>query len=59
MKIHYLILIVFACFTACQNQDNQPKDVLALAKDSSNFTTIQWIDSLKDIGAVEAGKKLK
>jgi hypothetical protein len=25
--------------------------------DTANFTTIKWIDSLKDIGTVEAGKK--
>ncbi len=57
MKIYFFIIVVFFSFTACQNQDNQQKDVSALAKDTLNFTTIQWIDSLKDIGAVEAGKK--
>ena len=57
MKIYFSIIVIFFSFAACQSHDDQQKDVAAIAKDSSNYTTIQWIDSLKDIGAVEAGKK--
>lgn len=53
--------MVFAgaiCLVACQQRTSQsagekPVDV---TKDSTNFTTIQWIDSVdKDLGAVKEG----
>jgi hypothetical protein len=57
MKACFLIIVIFITFTACQNKDSQKKDLSALGRDTASFTNIQWIDSLKDIGVVEAGKK--
>lgn len=57
MKNLISIVAFFTCFAACKNQDTKTRDLLALSKDTANFTTIKWIDSLKDIGAVATGKK--
>jgi hypothetical protein len=57
MKIYFFIAIIFFCLIACQNQGNEKKHLSATFKDTSSFTTIHWIDSLKDIGFVEAGAK--
>src|SRR5437870_9123303 len=57
MKIYLFIIAAFISLTACQNQDVKKKNILAVAKDTTNYTTIKWIDSLKNIGTVEAGKK--
>lgn len=57
MKKCIFIIVVIIGFAACQSEDKQKKDLSALAKDPSKYTNIQWIDSLKDIGVVDAGKK--
>jgi hypothetical protein len=57
MKFYFIIVAAIASLTSCQNHDVKKNDLTALAKDTTNYTSIQWIDSLKDIGAVEAGKK--
>jgi hypothetical protein len=56
MKAYLFSIATFLTFTACQNRDVKKKDLSILVNDSSKFTSIQWIDSLKDIGTVEAGK---
>jgi hypothetical protein len=57
MKIYLFIIAVFVSLAACQNNDVKKNDLTGLVKDSTKFTNIKWIDSLKDIGVVEAGKK--
>ena len=57
MRIYFIIIATFVSFTACQNQDVKKKQADALVKDTTGYTTIAWIDSVKNIGTVEAGKK--
>ncbi|GEO11316.1 DUF1573 domain-containing protein [Segetibacter aerophilus] len=57
MKPYIFLIAASVAFIACQNQDVKKKDLSVLVNDSTKFTNIQWIDSLKDIGAIEAGKK--
>jgi hypothetical protein len=66
MKFQLITLLSFAVFTSCQN-NNDVKRITAdttgnaldakLLSDTSGFTTIKWIDSVKNIGLVQAGKK--
>lgn len=62
-----LITIAFAAAvltTACQNNAQEksamPANVAADAMtNTQNFTTIQWIDSVKDMGQITEGQKLE
>jgi hypothetical protein len=57
MKKYLIIITAVLSFTACQNQDEKKTEVSSAAKDSSNYTTIQWVDSVKDIGVIDPGQK--
>jgi len=47
-------------FTACQDSTGTNIKAPANAqKDTANFTTIHWIDSLKDFGTAKMGDKVK
>ena len=62
MKIQFLSLMAFIAvvsFTACKNNDLKPKDAMKSAFDTANFTTIQWVDSVKDFGTIKNGEKIK
>lgn len=66
MKKLVLMLVVAASLVACNNEDKKsPGDLSEAArrdaiKDSSNFTTIQWIDSTnRDMGSVKEGTKVE
>ena len=63
MKNLLMVLVAVVCFTACKNTDKkatgkelteeQKKSAL---KDSSNYTSIEWLDStFKDLGKVKEG----
>ncbi len=54
MKILVLIIFVFACFASCQNEQ---VNITKATNDTANYTAIQWIDSVKNIGALTAGTK--
>jgi len=56
MRTRFLIIAAFVGFAACQNQDNKA-ETAGILKDTATFTTIQWIDSVKNIGGVAAGDK--
>lgn len=49
-----VIIFIFISFTSCQNQQGK---IGIAANDTSNYTTISWLDSLKNIGLVSAGTK--
>jgi hypothetical protein len=64
MKALSVILIALCIFVSCKNEESsndQPaSERLADKKvadpiDSASFTTVQWLDSLKDIGTVKRG----
>lgn len=54
-------LLAMAVFTiACKNNDKSGSALPAIAlADSSQFTTIKWIDSTKDFGKIQEGQKLE
>lgn len=56
MKFFVLIIAVFTILVACRGGDANT-GAANPATDSANYTTIQWIDSVKDIGTVAAGTK--
>lgn len=57
MKICFVIVFFVVGLAACNNQDVKKKETADLTKDTTKFTTIHWIDSVKNIGDVVAGKK--
>ncbi len=62
LKKTIFLLLVIGLF-ACQSADNQTEKILTqeekdnASRDSSNYTTIQWLDSTyKDLGKVKEGQ---
>ena len=59
VSMKQLLFFVVAGFTlaACNNStEKAPEDVAALMKDSTKFTTIQWIDTAIDFGTKTMGE---
>lgn len=56
-----LICLGSALLTACQDSSatKNAKVPENVESDSANYTTIHWIDSLKDFGSVKFGEKVK
>ena len=58
----YFLFILPIVFFACNNAD-QPANAAtaspATGSDSSSLTTIQWIDSVKNLGRITEGQKLQ
>lgn len=59
----YFLLILSVVFFACNDAD-QPAGTATTASstaglDSSNLTTIQWIDSVKNLGRITEGQKVQ
>lgn len=52
------IISVPAAFTACNPAEKTPQDVAGIMKDSSKFTTIQWLDTAVDFGTAKKGEKV-
>lgn len=56
---------LLTCFLAgvllagCKNNDKSGSPAPAAITDSTQFTTIQWLDSTKDFGKIEEGQKLE
>jgi hypothetical protein len=66
MKNLLFIPAVVVCLLACQSSDNTSGKELSseerqkALKDSSNFTTIEWLDSTqRDLGTAKEGAKLE
>jgi hypothetical protein len=60
--MRYLLSCLFftALIAGCRNNDAAGGGTAANAiADSSQFTTIQWLDSSKDFGTIEEGQKLE
>ncbi len=68
MKRLFILPLVFFILTACQNVDKNPKAPAgsqeqaaadqSIANDSTNWTTVQWLDSIQDFGKVTDGEKV-
>lgn len=54
MKTLVFILFSTISLASCKNQEAK---IPAAANDTANYTNIQWIDSVKNIGFVDAGTK--
>jgi len=64
MKNFVIIMVAIVCFAGCQSADNKVKltdeQKESALKDSSNYTTIQWLDStFRDFGKVKQGDVLE
>lgn len=57
MIFRSLIITLLIIFSACHSGEVIKKDMSGVVRDSLNFTTIKWIDSVKSVGSVEAGTK--
>ena len=56
-----LLLVVFTgfFFSACITNDKQDVNMAKAAGDSANFTTIQWMDSVRSFDKIVEGQKLE
>lgn len=53
-----IFLTIYACQNAPATDDSKPIDIIEkAASDSVNYTSIHWIDSVKNIGSVNVGSK--
>jgi hypothetical protein len=60
MKIYLFIIVTFVGLASCNSIGAKKKNIeLFAGQDTSKFTTIKWIDSLKDLGIINAGKKVE
>ncbi|HEX9512781.1 MAG TPA: DUF1573 domain-containing protein [Puia sp.] len=59
--MRYLLTCFLAAslITGCQNNDKSGSAAPKTITDSTQFTTIQWLDSSKDFGKIEEGQKLE
>ena len=58
----YLLGFIPLIFFACSDADtsaNANTGVITNTTDTSNLTTIQWIDSIKNLGRINEGQKLE
>ncbi len=54
MKISIITFCIIIGLSSCQGEDAK---IAKAANDTANYTSIQWIDSVKNIGYVTAGAK--
>jgi hypothetical protein len=52
MKLVVLLICAIAYLSACKGNEDK---LTALANDTTNYTAVHWIDSVKNIGTVAAG----
>ncbi len=59
--MRYLLIGCLAVFliAGCKSNDKSGASVAKTITDSTQFTTIQWLDSSKDFGKIEEGQKLE
>ncbi|MBK8086829.1 MAG: hypothetical protein IPK31_02000 [Chitinophagaceae bacterium] len=68
MKQLFILSLVLLTLAACQNVDKNPKAPAvspeqaaaadqAIVNDSTNWTTVQWLDSVQDFGKITDGEK--
>ena len=64
MKRFTFFSVIFLLFFGCADSDQKAASgrdpvVITNATDTSNLTTIQWIDSIKNLGRINEGQKLE
>jgi len=59
MKRFLLAGFVIATIISCKSKSEKDFDNAAkIVKDSANFTTVQWIDSIVNFGSINKGEKI-
>jgi hypothetical protein len=53
-----LLCIATALLASCFGGDNRAIAMQAVMRDSARYTTIQWLDSVKDFGTIPEGQKV-
>jgi len=54
------VLLAAILMMSCQSNDKKPATAAAAAtRDSTQFTTVEWLDSTKDFGKIQEGLKLE
>jgi len=61
LKSLLVLTVAMAIISGCKNNyaNNANSDKLDATHDSANFTTIQWLDTVKDMGTITEGQKLE
>jgi hypothetical protein len=61
VKSLLVIVVAIAIMSSCKNNyaNNASADKQASVNDSANFTTVEWLDSAKDLGTIIEGQKLE
>jgi hypothetical protein len=59
--MRYLLTCFFAAslVAGCQNNNKSGSAAAGVLTDSTQFTSIQWLDSSKDFGKIQEGQKLE
>jgi hypothetical protein len=63
--VFFSVVLAVAAVAGCKNNNNAPfmlsgsSEAALHQADTANYTTIQWIDSVKDFGTVPHGDKVK
>jgi hypothetical protein len=55
-KIFLFVGICAIALVACNNTESNPAEVESVMKDSSKYTTIQWMDTSIDFGSKKMGE---
>jgi hypothetical protein len=53
------VLLAAILLISCQNNDNKAAAAPGTARDTAQFTTVQWLDSTRDFGKIEEGQMLE
>jgi hypothetical protein len=62
MRITVIILLALLVAAGCKDKPDTGKSVnplIPVQKDTAQFTTIEWIDSVQNYGQIEEGQKLE
>ena len=63
MKPYIFFIVISLTFFGCGNNDEKTvagRDPVVITNtDTANLTTIQWIDSIKNLGRINEGQKLE
>jgi hypothetical protein len=57
MKPYIVIASVILALASCGQPDVKKTSTTNSANDTANYTTIQWIDSVKDVGTLNFGER--
>ncbi len=58
-RIVVIVFIISGWMMACTGPDKTAPAAYSHLADTANYTTIQWIDSLVDFGAITQGEKIQ